>query len=126
MQDNLRFVPSRVEGLPGVAEVTVFPDRMELLSEGRTVVVHWADIAYWPRPRGLWRRLARLGWKPKWLPIGDRDWFHAPADRFFRFYTDPPLTIYMPDETGVEYHDTCFRRLQRVIFRGGFNTFDLG
>ena len=45
VQDGLRFVPSAVEGLPGVAEVAVFPDRLELLSEGKWVTVRLLDIA---------------------------------------------------------------------------------
>jgi hypothetical protein len=125
-EDSLRFVPSRVEGLPGVTEVAVFPNRLELLSEGRWVVIRLADIAAWPRPRWLRRRLAWTGWRPAWLPVADRDWFHPSADRFFRFYTTPPVTVYMPDETGVGYGETVFRRLQNVIGRGGFSTFDLG
>jgi hypothetical protein len=42
---------------------------------------------------------------------GDRDWFHGPPDRFFRFFTTPPITVYIPDESGVEYGHTVFRRL---------------
>ncbi len=125
-ENSLRFVPSRVEGLPGVTEVAVFPNRLELLSEGRWVVIRLADIAAWPRPRWLRRRLAWAGWRPAWLPVADRDWFHPPADRFFRFYITPPVTVYMPDETGVDYSETVFRRLQNVIGLGGFSTYDLG
>jgi hypothetical protein len=124
--DSLRFVPSRVEGLPAVDEVAVFPDRLELLSAGKWVVIRLADIAEWPRPPRVRRLLARLGWRPEWLTVADRDWFHAPPDRFFRFFTTPPLVVYMPDEAGVGYGETVFRRLQEVIGRGGFNTFDLG
>ncbi|MBI5514285.1 MAG: hypothetical protein HY909_10980 [Deltaproteobacteria bacterium] len=124
--ESLRFVPSRVEGLAGVTEVTARPDRLELVSEGRLVTVLLASIADWPWPRRLRRLLARAGLRPRWLPVGDRDWFHEPQDRFIRFFTTPPLTVYMPDERGVAYEHTCFRRLQDVIARGGFTTNDLG
>jgi hypothetical protein len=117
----LRFVPSRVDGLPSVTEVAIFPDRIEFVSEGRAVTIYLDDIAEWPRPRWL-RRLRR----PRFLPVGARDWFHDPSDRFFRFFTTPPITVYMPDEKGVEYDRTCFRRLQDVIAEGGFITHDLG
>jgi hypothetical protein len=123
----LRFVPSRVEGLPGVSEVVVRPDRLELRSDGRWVVLPFDAMARWPRPVQLWRLLSRLGWRPRWLPVGDRDWFHPPRDRFFRFYTDPPLTVFLADEDrGIGYGDTLFRRVQEVIASGGFNTYDLG
>lgn len=38
-QDRLRFVPSAVEGLLGVTEAAVFPDRLALLSEGKWEVM---------------------------------------------------------------------------------------
>jgi hypothetical protein len=126
MDTCLRFTPSRVVGLPNITEVAVYPDRLELLSAGRWLVYRFADIAAWPRPRRLWRWLARLGWRPRWLPVGERDWFHAPPDRFIRFFTSPPVVVYMPDEVGVEYGNTVFRRAQEVMLRGGFSTWDLG
>ncbi len=104
----------------------MFPDRLELLSAGEWVVIRLADIAKWPRPWWFWRGMTRFGWRPNWLPVADRDWFHAPPDRFFRFYATPPVVVYMPDEAGVGYAETCFRRLQMVIGIGGFGTFDLG
>lgn len=61
------------------------------------------------------------------LSVGDRDWFHPPSRRFFRFFTDPPITIYMPDEPReTNYGDTLVRRVQDVMSLGGFTTFDLG
>ena len=124
---SLRFVPSRVEGLPDVSEVVVRPDRLELLSAGRWAVIGFAEIARWPRPARLWRLLFRLGWRPRWLPVADRDWFHPPPDRFFRFYTNPPVTVFLTDEDGeIGYGETLFRRVQEVIGSGGFHTFDLG
>jgi hypothetical protein len=119
--EPLRFVPSRVDGLPSVTEVAVFPDRLELRSEGRWVVIRLDDIAQWPPPRWLWRLR-----RPRFLPVGERNWFRDPPDRFFRFFTRPPITVYMPDGKGVEYGDTCFRRLKEVLTEGGFSTHDLG
>ena len=122
----LRFVPSRVEGLPDVSEVVVRPDRLEVASAGRQVVFRFEDIAQWPRPRRLRRWLAQLGWRPRWLPVADRDWFHRPPDRFFRFYTDPAVTVFMPVAEPFEYKRSTFYRMREVIHSGGFGTFDLG
>lgn len=119
-------MPSRVEGVTGVIEAVVNPDRLTFLCDDRQVVVKFEDIAKWPRPHKMHKIFARFGWSPRWLPIADRDWFHGPPDRYFRFYTDPPIIVYMPDESGVEYSETCFRKIQDVITRGGFSTFDLG
>lgn len=124
---RLQFVPSRVEGLPEVTSVTVFPDRIELASAAGVVTHRFADIARWPEPAFLWRLLYRLGVKPRWLPVADRDWFHEPADMFFAFYTKPRLKVCMPrDESKDDYGSSYFVRMQNVLREGGFQTFDLG
>jgi hypothetical protein len=124
---SLRFVPSLVEGLPAVTEVAVFPDRLELLSAGKWVVIRFLNIARWRRNRCLWRPLARLGWICGYPCVADRDWFHPPAGRFFAFYTQPKVIVYMPDESSdLGYSQTMFRRVQNVIRLGGFGTYDLG
>jgi len=128
VEDNLRFVPIAVEGLPDVTEAAVFPNRLELLSEDRRIVIRFLDIARWYRHSWLYRTLARLGFGVRgWPCVADRDWFHPPAGRFFRFYTTPEVTVYMPDEPReLAYADTMFRRVQDVIALGGFGTCDLG
>src|SRR5262245_32687739 len=97
--DSLRFVPSTVEGLSGVTEGAVCPDRLALLSEGKWVIIRFLDIARWHRGGWLYRPLARLGLRVRGEPsVADRDWFHPPSGRFFRFYANPAVTVYMPDE----------------------------
>jgi hypothetical protein len=128
-EDQLRFVPSAIDGSPSVSEVTLFPDRVELLSEDRWVVIRFLDIARCYRVASCFYRLiARFGWGVKgWPSVADRDWFHPPPERFFRFFTKPPITIYMPDEPReTPYAETMFRRVQNVIGLGGFSTQDLG
>jgi hypothetical protein len=123
----LRFVPSRVEGLANVTAGAVYADRLELQSAGERLVFRFEEMVEWPRPAWLWRFLARIGWRPKWLPIGERDWFHKPSQRFFRFFTSPRLTVFMPDESpDTQYGSTVFRRIQEVMAHGGFDTWDLG
>lgn len=125
--DQVQFVPSRVEGASQVTSVTVYPDRIELASAADVVKHRFADIASWPKPPFLWRLFYSLGMKPRWLPVADRDWFHAPPDRFFLFYTKPMLKVFMPyEDNGKTYESSCFRRVQQVMGQGGFSTFDLG
>jgi hypothetical protein len=111
-----------------VTAVTVFRDRLQLLSDSKSVIICFIDIARWYRLGWLYRPLTRLGLRVRgWPSVADRDWFHPPAARFFRFYTVPPLTVYLPDEppeTG--YGQTMFRRAQDILAAGGFSTFDLG
>lgn len=128
MTEPLRFVPSRVEGLPDVTEIAVSPDRLELKSAGEWVVRPFASMVKWPRPAWLWQALFRLGWRRRWgLAVADRDWFHRPPDRFFSFYTTPPLVVYMPnDEITEGYAETTFVRIQMVMRSGGFASNDLG
>jgi hypothetical protein len=127
MEEVLYFVPSRVEGLSEVTKVAIFPDRLELCSAGEWLSFPFAKMAEWPRPTWCWRLLAHLGWRPRFLPVGERDWFHPPAERSFRFFTTPRNVVYMPDEPAeTNYGETWFRRVQDVIGRGCFSTWDLG
>jgi hypothetical protein len=125
---SMRFVPSPVEGLPVVTAATLFTDRLELLTEGKWVIIRFLDIACWYRCGWFFRPLARLGFGVCGRPsVADRDWFHPPPGRFFRFYTEPPITIYMPDEPReTSYGETMFRRVQDEMAEGGFGTVDLG
>lgn len=126
-KSTIRFVPSAAEGVATVAEVVVFADRLELLSEGAWIIIRFRDIARWDRHRWWYRLLARLGFVAGWPSVADRDWFHPPAERYFRFYTDPPITVFMPDEPReTPYGETMFRRVQELMATGGFGTVDLG
>jgi len=126
-EPSLRFTPSRVVGLPDVSEIVVRPDRIEFCSAGEWVRVRFADIARWPRPALLRRLASCYKWRPKWFPVGDRDWFHPHRDRCFRFYTDPPLVVFLTDEDeSIGYGETLFRRVEHVIGSGGFHTCDMG
>lgn len=125
-EEYLRFVPSKVKGLPDVTEVIVYPDRLEFQSEGCNIIFRFFDIAEWPRPKWLRRFLFRLGRRPSWLSVGDRDWFRPPSERFFQFYTQPAITVYMPHDEPEGYQESYFFRAQEVMRRGGFSTFDLG
>src|SRR5579862_3451212 len=111
-EDGLRFVLSRVDGLPDGTEVAVFPDRLELLSAGKWVSFRFVDIAKWPAPAWISRLRYRFGWRPRWLPIADRDWFHPPAERFFSFYSNPPVTIRMPVCDPYERERSTFDRVK--------------
>lgn len=123
----IRFVPSRVTGADGITDVVVWPDRLELIGQKGSTMVWFSQIARWPRPAWLWGLLSCFGIRPKWLPIADRDWFHAPRDRFFAFYASPPIVIYMPaEDRETPYAETVFRKIQDVAQIGGFSTFDLG
>src|SRR5262249_7364910 len=71
--------------------------------------------------------LARRGWRRRWLPVGERDWFHPPSERFFRFYTEPPVVVYLPDEDpSLDGCSSLFGRIRGLIRVGGFQTWDLG
>ena len=121
----VRFVPSRVEGLPAVSEVRVSPDRIEANSAGEWAAFRFSEIAAWPRPGWLWRLLHRTVRRPAGLPVGDRDWFHAPPDRYFSFYTEPRLVVYMPVDEAEDYEQSTFVRIRRILAAGGFQTLDL-
>ncbi len=102
----LRFVPSAVEGLAGVREVLVTRERLELRVGDRWIRHELASFASArPRHRGH---------------IGQRDRFQARP--YFRFFAEPPLTIYMPAGSAGETFDA----LRELIDAGGYATVDLG
>jgi hypothetical protein len=122
----VRFCPSRAEGLPDVREVVVRPDRLEVNTAGRWVTFSFRRIGRRQEPRvvSLVKRLVRRA--PWRLAVADRDWFHAPPDRFFLWYTDPPPRTCMPVDEPFD-HATCyFWRIQVVLGSGGYATLDLG
>jgi hypothetical protein len=97
-------------------------------SSNNRVVIDFVSIAKWNQCGWLYRSIARLGLGVRGRPsVADRDWFHPPSGRFFRFYTKPVIAVYMPDEPReLSYDQTTFCRIQNVIALGGFCTFDLG
>src|SRR4051794_39023208 len=104
----LRFVPGCAEGIPDVGVVAVFPDRLEVDSAGRPVVIRFADIASWPTyPAWWWWLRRRLGWRPRWLTVADKSWGGG-RDGAFWFYTTPKLLIEMPDEGLLDYGSSYY------------------
>ena len=123
---TVRFRPSRAEGLPDVREVVVCPDRLEVNSRGRWIVFPFVTIGR-PRERAVVCFLKRLaGVRPSPRLVGERDWCYPPQDRFFTWYTDPPLTTFMPEDESKGYASSLFPRIHAVLDSGGFWTFDRG
>jgi hypothetical protein len=123
---SVRFVPSTAEGLPDVREVVVHPDRLEVNSGGRRLTFPFRQIGRRQEPR-LVAFLKRLVGKYAYpVMVADRDWFHLPRDRFFLWYTDPPLRTCMPQDEPADHAASYFSQIQAVVRSGGYATFDLG
>lgn len=113
----VRFTPSRVEGHAPVAFVEFHPDRLILVIDAnQTTTLRFRDVAR--RPSWLWRL---RGARPS---VGARDWFAAPADRWFRLDSAPPVTVVMPIDDGPR--GETFVRVREVITAEGYTTDDLG
>lgn len=125
--DCVRFVPSRIYGEYGDRlEVVVFSDRLEVHGHGSIVKYKLSDIAR--RQESVlvacFKRL--FGIRPYQRIVGYRDWFHEPPNRYFIFYTDPPITICMPVDEPEDHQSSYFFRIQQILLRGGYGTYDLG
>jgi hypothetical protein len=126
LPDSITFVPSRVDGLDAVSRVTIRRSQIEFETPDSRHVFAFKSIS---RPQESWLSslFKRLTFRrPYPQMIADRDWFHAPPNRFFRFYTTPPITVYMPADDVQKHAQSYFARIQHVIRVGGFTTFDLG
>ena len=122
----VRFRPSHAEGLPDVREVLVRPDRLEVNTAGSWVTFHFSRIGRRQESR-LASFVRRLAGRAPWpVMVADRDWFHPPPDRFFLWYTDPPLRTCMPQDEPADHAASYFSRIQAVLAKGGYATFDLG
>ena len=129
-ENEIRFTPSAVgAGWNDVSEVVVRPDRLLVHTSSHVVTIGFVEIARWQRRSWLYRPLAKLG-GPVWGAafVAERDWCRDPVtSRYFRFYTDPPFKIFMPEESiGTPYHESLFVQIRHVISFGGFSTIDLG
>jgi hypothetical protein len=122
----VRFRPSRAEGLPDVREVVVHPDRLEVNTAGSWVAFSFKRIGRRQEPRLLSLAKRLVGRAPWPVMVADRDWFHPPPDRYFLWYTDPPLRTYMPEDESADRAGSYFARIQMVLASGGYATFDLG
>src|SRR5262249_56852241 len=97
------FRPSHAEGLPDVQEVVVRPDRLEVNAAGSWLTFPFSRIGRRQESR-LVSFVKRLAGRQPWpVMVADRDWFHPPPDRFFLWYTDPPLRTCMPEDEPAEY-----------------------
>lgn len=122
--DCERFRPGRVDGLSGVDEVAVYADRLELRAGADVRVIPFVTMVRWPWPRVFWKMAFRIGLRHRWLPVADRDWCHDPQERYFDFYTEPRVRVYMPKTDGTGYEGTCFQRIKDVMLAGGFHSHD--
>lgn len=125
-ESKITFTPSRVDWIMEVHSVTVRPIGLELETADGKKEIRFNKIGRLQESRFM-RILKQLGgFRPTAMLVADRDWFHPPQERFFRFYTDRPLTMYMPASDSLDYLESVFFRAQVVIRRGGYETFDLG
>jgi len=123
--NTVRFCPSHVEGLEGVGEVAIHVDRLEVNVDGQWRSFRFADIGR-RQESALASYLRRLcGGKALPRLVGERDWCRPPRERFFRWYTDPPLTMFMPEDEGEAYSSGYFPLIHAVLQTGAFSTIDL-
>ena len=121
--DRIDFVPSRVEGAEDVVRVVLTSRGLELWTSEGCRTVSWVSMD--PSPLSRWLRRAGLRTVP--MCVANRDWFHPPAERFFRFFTTPRITVYLPDEPReTDYANTFFVRIQTFLCQNGLTTNDLG
>ena len=119
------LVPSHCEGLPDVREVVVRPDCLEVNSEGNRITFPFSKIGRRQESalRSFIKRL--VGRRPFALLVGERDWCRPPSERYFVWYTTPPVKTYMPDDEGTSYSESYFPRIHEVMAGGLYGTFDL-
>lgn len=99
--DLVRFKPSRVEGWSDVSEVVIYPDRVEVTTNGRVVTIEFHKIARRNEPTIFSLLKAWLGKRPWPKSVGERDLSEEFGVRFIDWFTDPPLRTYLPPCEGT-------------------------
>lgn len=123
VESVVRFVPPEVEGLSGVEEVAIHPDRVEVLANGAPVIVRFSDIAR--RQESVVDRWLKwlLGRPPYPLVVGEREF--CTERRYVTFFANPRLKIHTPPDHDADYTDTYLFRIEAILRHGGYMTDDL-
>ena len=117
----VRFAPSRVLGMARVEEVAVWPDRLEVRTAAGWRAFPFAGIAAPQEPGWVAALKRRTGGRPFRPHVAELVYVREPyAESFFRFYTEPRLTVYMPAGGPALAPDSVFWRVQEVLRRGGY------
>ena len=121
----LTVIPSKVEGIDHIHKIIVHPDQLEIYRSEGTLRINFAQIA---RPQGsvFYRFMQRAIGKTLPSLVADRNFFARPNERWFAFYTEPELRIFMPNDESIEYPSSYFFRIQQAIRSGGYDTYDCG
>ena len=123
---SIAFVPSHIEGVEKAEHVTVFPDRLEISTEGGLLSYRFSDISQ-PQEARWWSAFKRLFGVAPWNEIvADRNWFKNPKDRYFKFFTEPQIKVCMPEDELENHQKSYFWRIQLVMGSGGYGSYDLG
>jgi hypothetical protein len=122
---GVEFTPVAVEGASGVTTCRITPDEVVLgRGHSQPIRVPLESIAEY-RWRAWSRMTKRLGLGGKLHPVGERDWCQPEGRPFYRFFTQPPLVVYLPAAPRASYGDTLFARINETLSMGGFSTHDL-
>jgi hypothetical protein len=122
----VRFFPSRVEGeWSDVREVVIKPSELMVHGEGGWVTVPFSTIGRRQELKIVSFLKRLVGVKPLCRIVGERDWCRPPTERFFLWFTVPPLKTYMPSTETPYYSGSLFPQIHETLHHGGFTTFDL-
>ncbi len=118
-----RFAPAEVLGLQDVTEVAIYPDRVELCCAGDWRRFNYKTFARRQEAAAVnwFKRLFRCRAAP--LVVGEREF--CTERRYVLFFTEPAIRIFTPPDFDLPYGETYICRINEVLRRGGYATFDL-
>lgn len=112
---EIRFRPSRVEGISDVVEVIVHCDRFEVQTTTQLHVFPFLSFAEY-------REISSGR-----VPVGELRFSKSHySDSHFLFYTTPRIAIYMPVDGPTAYPESHFWRIQKILREGGFKLYEDG
>ncbi len=106
---NVRFRPSRIEGIHHVDEVRISTQSLEIHADGQCFVFPFITLA-----TGREISSGRV-------PVGELHYSDVRyTDSHIVFYTTPRITIFMPEHAPTSYPDSHFWKIQELLSEGGF------
>jgi hypothetical protein len=115
IDDIVRFLPSRVDGIPHVQEVCISREALEIVADGKRHVFPFLSFA---RGREIYSGR---------VPVGELHFSKSRyTDSHVIFYTTPQITVFMPNNSPTEYPDSHFWKIQEILSAGGLKLYDDG
>jgi hypothetical protein len=120
----INFVPSKVEGLCSVESVSIYPDKVEIVTQTEVINYNFQSLVQRYCSEWFWRFKHKIGFRSNPY-IGEKYFECPPQNRFFLFYTEPQIKVFMPADEPENWIKASYGKSQFMMHRGGYALMDM-